>query len=102
MCSAWLYISAKNCDSRRRTTCRSYGICQWNSGQIGQFWGGIHQVFHGHGDFAGTRIGIFGRIYDNIGAVITGVDGDLAGEGGTGAKRQKDYGKCASVIHFAK
>jgi hypothetical protein len=59
-------------------------------------------MFRGHSDFAGTRIGIFGRIYDNIGAVITGVDGDLAGEGGTGAKRQKDYGKCASVIHFAK
>ena len=66
------------------------------SGQIGQCWGGIDQVFHGHGDFAGTRIGIFGRIFNNIGAVIAGARRRLAGESRgnrNSSSRHARYGK---------
>ena len=65
---------------RRRLTFRSrHGVGQRHVVYVSRH--SLNELFGSHGSLAGTRIGIEGRILQNVGAVVRGFYSRLAGEG---------------------
>jgi hypothetical protein len=86
-CGARRDLGIEDGNCCRRATGGGYGVSQRYDRQLGLRHRCIEQVFDRGSDFAGTRIRIFGRIFKNVGAVVAGIDGDLAREHGRGAQK---------------
>lgn len=70
-----------------QTFCRRYSLGQRYI--VRMLWRNFYKIFRGGGNFAGTRIRVFGRIVTYVSAIVGRINGDFACEHAVAGRGQE-------------